>query len=137
MSPALRQAITNAGLTPMTDGRVSAASRHCCARSGQAGSPSSITIELRNSSADTSAFHIIHAVVVNQNSRPPGFRSQPSPRFLTCSKRIPPCPCTIAFGSPVVPDEKSTYSGWSNGTAANSNGADSLTSDSHPPASSP
>ena len=28
---------------------------------------------------------------------------------------MPPWPCTIAFGRPVVPDEKSTKSGWSNG----------------------
>ena len=32
------------------------------------------------------------------------------------SSRTPPWPCTIAFGRPVVPDEKSTTSGWSNGT---------------------
>ena len=51
--------------------------------------------------------------------RPPGLRSQPSPRFLRCSSRMPPWPCTIGFGSPVVPDEKSTYSGWSNGTGSN------------------
>ena len=73
------------GSPPSPSARVSSASRHCCARSGQAGSPSSSTIELRSSSAATSAFHIIHAVVVNHSRRPPGLRSQPSPRFLTCS----------------------------------------------------
>ena len=38
------------------------------------GSPSSITIEARSSSADTSAFHIIQAVVENHCSRPPGLQ---------------------------------------------------------------
>ena len=57
--------------------------------------------------------------------------SQLSPWFLKCSTRIPPWRCTIAFGSPVVPDEKSTYSGWSNDTWANSSGPDSATSDDH------
>ena len=30
---------------------------------------------------------------------------------------------TIAFGSPVVPDEYSTHSGWSNGTGSNVSGS--------------
>ena len=34
---------------------------------------------------------------------------------------MPPWPCTIALGSPVVPEENSTHSGWSNGTCSNSN----------------
>ena len=72
-------------------------------RSGHAGSPSIITIDARSSSAETSAFHIIHAVVVNHSRRSPGLRSQPSPRSLRCSTSMPPWPCTIAFGSPVVP----------------------------------
>ena len=111
------------GATPITVGCSSSASRHCSSRSGHAGSPSSITIDERSSSPATSAFHIIHAVVENHSSRPPGLRSQPSPRFLWCSISWPPWPWTIAFGSPVVPEENSTYSGWSNGTASNSSGA--------------
>ena len=50
-------------------------------------------------------FHIIQPVVVNQKKRSPAFRSQCRCIFLRCSSRMPPCPCTIAFGSPVVPDE--------------------------------
>ena len=37
---------------------------------------------------------------------------------LRCSSRIPPCPWTMPFGRPVVPDEYSTQSGWSNATAS-------------------
>ena len=42
--------------------------------------------------------------------------------FFRCSRRMPPCPWTIGFGRPVVPDEKRTYSGWSNGSASNASG---------------
>ena len=96
------------GLTPMKLARVSSASRHWNEGSGHSGSPSIITIDARTSRADTSAFHIIHAVVENHSRRPPGLRSQPRPTPLRCSMSWPPWPCTIAFGSPVVPDEKST-----------------------------
>ena len=54
--------------------------------------------------APTRKFHIIQPVVVNQNMRSPGRRSR-CRRFFSCSSRIPPWPCTIAFGSPVVPEE--------------------------------
>jgi hypothetical protein len=70
--------------------------------------PSSITIEARSSSVETSAFHIIQAVVVNHISRSPRWMSQLSPWFLKCSTRMPPWRWTIAFGRPVVPEENST-----------------------------
>ena len=88
------------GRRPCSVGRVSSASRHCSAMSGYSGLPSSITIEARNSSVETSAFHIIQAVVVNHISRSPGWRSQLRPWFLKCSTRMPPWPCTIGFGQP-------------------------------------
>ena len=103
----------------MNVGRVSSATRHCQPRSGHAGSPSSITIDERTRSAATSAFHIIHEVVLNQSRRPPGLRSQLNACALRYSSRMPPCPWTIAFGRPVVPDENSTNSGWSNATGRN------------------
>jgi hypothetical protein len=31
---------------------------------------------------------------------------------------MPPCPWTMAFGAPVVPEPYSTYSGWSNSATA-------------------
>ena len=96
------------GLTPMKLGWVSCASRHWKARSGHIVSPSIITIDARTSSAETSAFHIIHAVVENHSRRPPGLRSQHSPTPFGCSISWPPWPCTMALGSPVVPDEKRT-----------------------------
>jgi len=60
-----------AGLSPSNVAPVCSASRHWKARSGQTGLPSIITIEARVSSAETSAFHIIQAVVVNQSNRSP------------------------------------------------------------------
>ena len=65
---------------------------------------------------------------MNHISRSPGCRSQLRPWFLKCSTTIPPWPCTIALGRPVVPEENSTHSGWSNGTCANSSGARSASS---------
>ena len=119
----------------MKVGRVSSATRHCQPEVGPAGSPSSITIDERTSSAATSAFHIIQEVVLNQSRRPPGFRSQLKACALHSSSRIPPCPCTIAFGRPVVPDEKSTNSGWSNATGRNASGPGSASSSSQASAS--
>ena len=50
-------------------------------------------------------FHIIQPVVVNQKRRSPGWASTWRFSFFRCSSRIPPWPWTIAFGSPVVPEE--------------------------------
>ena len=36
---------------------------------------------------------------------------------------MPPCPWTIGFGSPVVPELYRTNSGWSNGTGSNAGSA--------------
>ena len=63
-------------------------------------------------------FHIIQFVVVYQNSRSSRVRFIPSPRVLRYSSTTPPCPCTMPLGTPVVPDEYSTQSGWSNGTGS-------------------
>ena len=41
---------------------------------------------------------------------------------LSCSSRIPPWPWTIAFGSPVVPLEYRTHSGWSKSTGSSTSG---------------
>ena len=41
------------------------------------------------------------------------------PSDLRCSMTMPPWLCTSPFGMPVVPDENSTHSGWSNGRDAN------------------
>ena len=55
------------------------------------------------SRTETRKFHIIQPVVVNQKTRSPSRASRCRYIFLRCSSRIPPCPCTIALGSPVVP----------------------------------
>jgi hypothetical protein len=119
----------------MQVGRVSSASRHCQPASGHAGSPSSMTIDARWSSAATSAVHIIQEVVENHSSRPPGLRSQLRGCALRYSSRMPPWPCTMAFGMPVVPEEKSTLSGWSKATGRNSRGPCSASSSDHGSAS--
>ena len=59
---------------------------------------------------------------MNHCSRSPGWRSQLNAWFFRCSRRMPPWPWTIGFGRPVVPDEKRTYSGCSNGSASNASG---------------
>ena len=123
--------MTNAGPSPIIVGRTSAAIRHCASRSGHIGLPSRHTIDAPVSNVDTRAFHIIHAVVVNHISRSPGPRSQLSTWFLYASRMIPPWPCTIAFGRPVVPDENSTHSGWSNGTGSATRSPRSLVKASH------
>ena len=69
------------------------------------GLPSKSTIAASVSSTETRKFHIIQPVVVNQNTRSPSRQSRCRYIILRCSSRIPPWPCTIAFGSPVVPDE--------------------------------
>ena len=50
-------------------------------------------------------FHIIQPVVVNQKNRSSGVSSSCSANAFLCSSTMPPCPCTIPFGSPVVPEE--------------------------------
>ena len=55
----------------------------------------------------TRKFHIIQPVVVKKNMRSPGCMSKLKCRSSSCSSRMPPWPCTIGFGSPVVPEENS------------------------------
>ena len=78
---------------------------------GAAGCRRSARSTRRPAAPDTSAFHIIQAVVENHSIRSPGPRSQLRAWFFRCSSRIPPWQCTIAFGLPVVPEENSTHSG--------------------------
>ena len=102
--PAFSALASRPALAPMQVIEVRSASSHRTPRSGYAGLPSYSTIAASLCRAPTTKFHIIQPVVVNQNMRSPGRRSR-CMRFFSCSSRIPPCPCTIAFGSPVVPEE--------------------------------
>src|SRR6185503_568858 len=101
-TPAFIDAPMKPALVPNVVTRASAAKSHSLAGSGW---PSYSTIEAPASRPPTRKFHIIQPVVVNQKNRSPGDRSECSRAFFRCSSRIPPCPWTIAFGSPVVPDE--------------------------------
>ncbi len=71
----------------------------------------------------TRKFHIIQLVVVNQKNLSSGPRSTCNESFLRCSRRMPPWPWTMALGSPVVPEEYKTHSGWSNGTCSKESSA--------------
>ncbi len=71
----------------------------------------------------TSQFHIIQPQVVKKNNRSSGVRSVCSRCSLRCCSSVPPTPCTMHFGTPVVPEEYITYSGASNGTRVNSSAA--------------
>jgi hypothetical protein len=101
----LRQASRNGAEVPKYVMPDVSASRHSSPRSGAPGLPSNITIAAPTAGPDTRKFHIIQPVVLNQKNRSPGPRSACSARFFRCSSRIPPCPCTIGFGNPVVPEE--------------------------------
>jgi hypothetical protein len=128
---AFMHACRNGALTPRYVSRSSCASRHSVPRSGCAGLPSYSTTVEPTKSPPTRKFHIIHPVVVNQKNRSPGPRSRWSASDFRCSRTIPPCPCTIAFGEPVVPDEYRIQSGCSNATGSNSSGAGVPVSSSH------
>jgi hypothetical protein len=68
-------------------------------------------------------FHIIHPVVVKKNRTSPALRSMLSRCSLSCSSRMPPWLCVIAFGSPVVPEENRIHNGIPNGPRWNSKSA--------------
>ena len=106
---------------------------HSVPRSGCPGLPSNSTTDASVSRPPFRKFHIIQPVVVNQKTRSSACRSTWRWSIFSISSRIPPCPCTIAFGSPVVPELYSTHSGWSNGTCANasSSSAPSARKSSH------
>ena len=109
---------------------VRAAKSHRTSSDGYPGDPSYSSTVASVSSPETMKFHIIHPVVVNQNSRSPACASTCRCSIFRCSSRMPPWDWTIAFGSPVVPDEYRTHSGCSNGTRSNSSGSSALVSDS-------
>src|SRR5690606_37988598 len=122
---AFRQLCTYGAETPKYVIRCCAANRHSVFRSGCPGLPSNSTTAEPTNNPEISRFHIIHPVVVNQKNRSPGPRSSDIANCFRCSTTMPPWPCTMPFGRPVVPDEYSTHSGWSNGTGSNSSGAPS------------
>ena len=103
--PALRHDCTNDADVPNSVTASSAAIRQSTSRSGWPGLPSKATTVAPTSSPEISRFHIIQPVVVNQKNRSPGPRSCCRASDARCWTTMPPCECTIPFGSPVVPDE--------------------------------
>ena len=70
------------------------------------------------SSEETEAFHMTQLVLEYQNIRSPGRMSRCSDSAGRMETTVPPWLWTIPLGVPVVPEEKSTHSGWSKGRGA-------------------
>ena len=104
-TPAFIDAPMSAAPQPKWSARVSPTSRQISPASGYAGLPSNITMVQPPRSPLTSSVHTIHPVLDTQKNVSPARMSLCSRSVLRCSMTIPPCPCTIAFGTPVVPDE--------------------------------
>ena len=113
------------------------AKRHTAPMSGWPGLPSYSTTVEPSSRPPTRKFHIIQPVVVNQKKRSAGPRSSCSEIDFSSSRAIPPCPWTIALGSPVVPEEYSTHSGWSKATGSKASSAPAPSSSSRSQATVP
>jgi hypothetical protein len=109
---AFRQLAKNAAPAPKKVHRASPAKRQSVVQSGAAagppGLPSKTQIVVPASSPASCAFHMIQPVLLNQWKRSAvstvGPRSLCSVPFRN-STRMPPWPCTMGLGSPVVPDE--------------------------------
>ena len=69
-------AATNAALVPKHVISVASARSHNVPSDGYPGFPSNSTIDASLNSIPTRKFHIIQPVVVNQNSRSPGWASR-------------------------------------------------------------
>nr|WP_205347144.1 hypothetical protein [Pseudonocardia broussonetiae] len=82
------------------------------------GLPSYVTAVTPESRLETTLFHSIQLVVVYQKKVSPGPRSFCSAVEARLIATTPPWPCTIPFGTPVVPEENRTHSGWSAGTCS-------------------
>ena len=130
-TPAFMHAAMNGALVPKYVMPVSCASRHSAFRSGCPGFPSYRMHVEPSSSPPTRKFHIIQPVVLNQKNRSFSVRSRCSESAFRCSTSIPPWLCTMGLGNPVVPDEYSTQSGWSNGTGSKTSSASSPSRSPH------
>ncbi len=70
-----------------------------------------------------------------KRSLSPGLRSTWRRCSLRCSSSVPPAPCTMPLGAPVVPDEKRVKRGWLNGNRGQSPPPSSASSRAHSSAS--
>jgi hypothetical protein len=100
---------------PKKVARASPAKRHSVPQSGaaegQPGLPSKMQQVVPPSSRSTWPFHMIQPVVLYQWKRSPVLGTRLGPRSLcrraacSASSRMPPWPCTMGLGRPVVPLE--------------------------------
>src|SRR3982750_2324814 len=109
---------TYAAPRPSTVTPSSAATCQTRSRSGWAGFPSSRTIAAPRSSPETRMFQTTQLVLPTTSNRSPGHRSECRPRVLRCWSTTPPWRWTMPLGTPVVPEENRTHSGWSNGSGS-------------------
>ena len=103
--PAFMLSPMKAGLVPKNVMRSRSAKRQSVSRSGCPGLPSNCITVHSSSSVDTSRFHMIQLVDENQKKRSSRPMSRCSAAPLKVSTIVPPWPCTMGFGMPVVPDE--------------------------------
>ena len=104
-TPAFMHAYMNGAAVPKYVTPASSANLQSAFMSGYDGSPSYSTAVAPCSKPPIRKFHIIQPVVVNQKKRSPCPISMCRESTFRCSSRMPPCPWTIGFGRPVVPDE--------------------------------
>ncbi len=132
-TPAFRQDAKKAAPAPKNVQRAAPAKRHKVLQSAApalpAGLPSKMQMVLPPSSAPSCTFHMIQPVLEYQWKRSPPVALGPT---LLCkvlsfsaSSMTPPWPCTIGLGSPVVPLEYTTHSGWSKGSQSICSGTSS------------
>ena len=118
--PTLAHSSRYLALVPNIVTRSASMTSHSAVGPGWNGDPSYETTVAPVASALTTQFHIIQPVVVNWNTTSPRRMSLWRRCSLRCLSSTPPARWTIAFGLPVVPDENSTYHGWSYGNSSNS-----------------
>ncbi len=117
--------------TPNAVMRARSARRHRASGPGCMGLPSKSTTVEPTVSPDTSRFHIIQPVVLNQKNRSPGPRSRCRASCFMCSSRMPPWPWTIGLGRPVVPEEYRIHIGASKAIGSNAGSARTASRSGH------
>src|SRR4051794_24589425 len=88
-----------------------AATSNARSTEGYAGLPSRSTMVAPRKRPDTSMFHTTQLVEPTTKSRSCGWSTACNVSVFRCSRTTPPWPCTMPFGTPVVPEENSTQSG--------------------------
>ena len=121
-----RQVDKNLGLVPKCVMPQSATISQRRFNDGRAGNPSNSVMLAPAYRPASIQFHIIQPVVVTYRRLSSTRRSQCSSSSFVCCKSVPPAPCTIHFGGPLVPELYIITNGCSNGNRSNTSSAGSL-----------